>query len=624
MVVRTITRRGEVLELNEKSVSKKQQRLFGMVRATQKGEMENPSPEVAKIASTVSKSDVKKMASTKHTGLPLRKIKEEIIRARMEGPQKGLGAALCPTCGQMGCTKDHEAEKEEEVKEAKEKDPLDTLGCKDPDPRSMKTKVNLMKNKLRARGLNMSHELEGESHIAEKIGGAGTPVRQGIKVGGKKGGRAVQKGTTAATAAGRDAVASASQGGEGAGKGEQIGAALGGAVGGAAGFLLPDGPAMVAGEIAGGIAGAKVGGEIGKKFDGKKEVKPLKRYDAKEGVSFTSFMLEADIGAVTGRDYEKAREKNKAKKVNPKTGMKLRKSNVRTRKKTQAEADAIKARPPEPTPKRKIRLKKPSELTRVTGASKPAPKKETPKAKAAPAPKKTPVTKATVTKPEPKKTAPKKKPAAMKKAVERKKEVIKQPEKKTETKSRPSFKDFVAKGRKRHRKATQAARVLAKGAAAGVKKAVKVAKDIHSVTQVNKDKTVNMQSYEPELPMLEGLSSEKSLVKKRKNRRAKDLIKTGKSLNAQDLKTADEDGDGIVRVIDAGYTPSGNLIESQPEGNGKKNVKDKVKKVAAMIRSIRSVKPPKHDYGRDAGAEAAKIIRDKEHQKYVNFLPADD
>ena len=623
MVVRTITRRGEVLELNEKSVSKKQQRLFGMVRATQKGEMENPSPEVAKIAATVSKSDVKKMASTKHTGLPLRKIKEEIIRARMEGPQKGLGAALCPTCGQMGCTKDHEAEKEEEVKEAKEKDPLDTLGCKDPDPRSMKTKVNLMKNKLRARGLNMSHELEGESHIAEKIGGAGTPVRQGIKVGGKKGGRAVQKGTTAATAAGRDAVASASQGGEGAGKGEQIGAAIGGTLGGVTG-VFADTPASPVADIALGYAGAKVGGEIGKKFDGKKEVKPLKRYDAKEGVSFTSFMLEADIGAVTGRDYEKAREKNKAKKVNPKTGMKLRKSNVRTRKKTQAEADAIKARPPEPTPKRKIRLKKPSELTRVTGASKPEPKKETPKAKAAPAPKKTPVTKATVTKPEPKKTAPKKKPAAMKKAVERKKEVIKQPEKKTETKSRPSFKDFVAKGRKRHRKATQAARVLAKGAAAGVKKAVKVAKDIHSVTQVNKDKTVNMQSYEPELPMLEGLSSEKSLVKKRKNRRAKDLIKTGKSLNAQDLKTADEDGDGIVRVIDAGYTPSGNLIESQPEGNGKKNVKDKVKKVAAMIRSIRSVKPPKHDYGRDAGAEAAKIIRDKEHQKYVNFLPADD
>ena len=133
MVVKTTTRRGEVLELNEKSVSRKQQRLFGMVRAAQKGELENPSPEVSKIASTVSKSDVKKMASTKHKGLPekkptevnettslvsvLHKLKEEGYPARREGPQKGLGAALCPVCGQMGCIKDHDAE--EEVKEGK-------------------------------------------------------------------------------------------------------------------------------------------------------------------------------------------------------------------------------------------------------------------------------------------------------------------------------------------------------------------------------------------------------------------------------------------------------------------------------------------------------------------------
>ena len=104
-----------------------------MVRAAQKGELENPSPEVSKIASTVSKSDVKKMASTKHKGLPekkptevnettslvsvLHKLKEEGYPARREGPQKGLGAALCPVCGQMGCTKDHDAE--EEVKEGK-------------------------------------------------------------------------------------------------------------------------------------------------------------------------------------------------------------------------------------------------------------------------------------------------------------------------------------------------------------------------------------------------------------------------------------------------------------------------------------------------------------------------
>ena len=39
-----------------------------MVRATQKGEMENPSPEVSKAASSISKSDVKDFAKTKHKG----------------------------------------------------------------------------------------------------------------------------------------------------------------------------------------------------------------------------------------------------------------------------------------------------------------------------------------------------------------------------------------------------------------------------------------------------------------------------------------------------------------------------------------------------------------------------
>ena len=57
-----------------------------MVRATQKGEMENPSPEVAKIAATVSKSDVKKMASTKHKGLPEKvPANEGVINAYKRG-----------------------------------------------------------------------------------------------------------------------------------------------------------------------------------------------------------------------------------------------------------------------------------------------------------------------------------------------------------------------------------------------------------------------------------------------------------------------------------------------------------------------------------------------------------
>ena len=62
------------------AVSKAQQRFFGMVRATQKGEMENPSSEVAQAASSMSKSDVKKFASTKHKGLPEKKVTTEELK----------------------------------------------------------------------------------------------------------------------------------------------------------------------------------------------------------------------------------------------------------------------------------------------------------------------------------------------------------------------------------------------------------------------------------------------------------------------------------------------------------------------------------------------------------------
>ena len=62
------------------AVSKAQQRFFGMVRATQKGEMENPSPEVAKVAATAKRSDVKDFASTKHKGLPMKKTFKEFYQ----------------------------------------------------------------------------------------------------------------------------------------------------------------------------------------------------------------------------------------------------------------------------------------------------------------------------------------------------------------------------------------------------------------------------------------------------------------------------------------------------------------------------------------------------------------
>ena len=59
------------------AVSKAQQRFMGMVRATQKGEMQNPSPEVADAAASMKKKDAKDFASTKHKGLPEKKKVEE-------------------------------------------------------------------------------------------------------------------------------------------------------------------------------------------------------------------------------------------------------------------------------------------------------------------------------------------------------------------------------------------------------------------------------------------------------------------------------------------------------------------------------------------------------------------
>jgi len=56
-------------ELEEKAVSKKQQKFMGMVHATQKGE-KAPSKEVAKVAKTMKKADAKDFASTKQKGLP--------------------------------------------------------------------------------------------------------------------------------------------------------------------------------------------------------------------------------------------------------------------------------------------------------------------------------------------------------------------------------------------------------------------------------------------------------------------------------------------------------------------------------------------------------------------------
>lgn len=81
----------EVAFIQEKSLSKAQQRFMGMVYATKKGE-KPASPEVAKAAKGMSETEAKKFAKTKHKGLP-EKVKEET------NLDEGIPAALAIGAG---------------------------------------------------------------------------------------------------------------------------------------------------------------------------------------------------------------------------------------------------------------------------------------------------------------------------------------------------------------------------------------------------------------------------------------------------------------------------------------------------------------------------------------------
>ena len=59
------------------AVSKVQQRFMGMVYAAKKGKIKSPSPEVAQAASSMKQKDAKDFASTKHKGLPEKKVAKE-------------------------------------------------------------------------------------------------------------------------------------------------------------------------------------------------------------------------------------------------------------------------------------------------------------------------------------------------------------------------------------------------------------------------------------------------------------------------------------------------------------------------------------------------------------------
>jgi hypothetical protein len=73
--------------MNEKAVSKKQQRFMGMVHAAKKGE-KPASKEVAKAAKGISAKEADKFASTKHKGLP-EKAKEDTVTRDTKAEKAG-------------------------------------------------------------------------------------------------------------------------------------------------------------------------------------------------------------------------------------------------------------------------------------------------------------------------------------------------------------------------------------------------------------------------------------------------------------------------------------------------------------------------------------------------------
>jgi len=77
-------------QVNEKAVSKKQQRFMGMVHAAQKGE-KPASKEVAKTAKSMGKKDAEDFASTKHKGLPEKKKSDDAPKKKKEKTQEAGG-----------------------------------------------------------------------------------------------------------------------------------------------------------------------------------------------------------------------------------------------------------------------------------------------------------------------------------------------------------------------------------------------------------------------------------------------------------------------------------------------------------------------------------------------------
>ena len=401
------------MTLSEKAVSKKQQRFFGMVRAAQKGEMEDPSPEITKVASTVSKSDVKKMASTKHKGLPekvpanegvinaykkglnrhKKAVEDKKVKNRKAIPYAALSAQYAPELPEIG--EGHQRDPEQSKK--------DRNYSKQPDPSkdgftgigNMSIK-DIMKMNAKIKAKEAAKTKKEEVELEEERSARKMNVRT------KK---------TIQTTIAKNAAAEAKR------KEKKTG-----------------------------------------------EYKETPKKKPKLGLAYKTVVTHARAKKAAAKTpITRATAKKAEKKTAPST-----KSVARTKAQYKGKGapglDAHKERIAKHESKRGV--KKP----KATGS-------------------KTPVTKATKTKPAPKK-APARKSVKSTPVTKAASTPTKQsPKTSSGQKKTKTFSDFYKQGVKRHKKATQAARVFGKGFSRGVKKSVKFAKDVKKVVtneQVNR------------------------------------------------------------------------------------------------------------------------------------------
>ena len=279
---------------------------------------------------------------------------------------------------------------------------------------------------------------------------------------------------------------------------------------------------------------------------------------------------------------------------------KARKMNVRSKGKLKKDVAKIKADKSDVVPRKtspkdalnraaatrafgKKKLKRPeSTVTKATKKVKAAPKKEAPKAKAKPTPKK----------------------KASKEGI------------------RGKLTKAYKKGVERHKAAVKKNK-FASGVKAGVKAVGKAVKDVHSITQVNKDKTVNMQSYEPEGELVEGLGD----VVKKGVKRHKDAVEKKKIKNRKAVPYA---------ALAAEHQPEGEMVEELSR-RSKPSAKAKMAKLDAVLkrREEAAIKKKKEalnvegwlgkkkeekkpQKAMDAGARAKRKLQRKEYAAKVS------